>query len=143
MVGVSINAGVGRRNEKHLIADLGAFAVLGHESKRGSLIAANRIAGDGDAVAICAELARVLGKPLQCSIAFLQLRWKFCRREGSIFNEHANLAGAHDEVAQQALMILKIADDPNAAVYEEQEAGRSTHMLRLHDVEFNRAAILC
>ena len=46
------------------------------------------------------------------------------------------------EVAQEALMILEIADDPDSAVYEEQEARSSTHMLRLHDVEFNRATIL-
>jgi len=52
------------------------------------------------------------------------------------------LSRADDKVAQQALMVLKVADDPHAAMDEEQHARLAAHMLRLHDVQLNGAPIL-
>jgi len=52
------------------------------------------------------------------------------------------LSRADDEVAQQALMVLKVADDPHAAMDEEQHTRLSVHMLGLHDVQLNGAPIL-
>ena len=39
------------------------------------------------------------------------------------FDEDADLPRANDEIAQQALMVPEITDDPHAAMDEEQHAG--------------------
>jgi hypothetical protein len=39
-------------------------------------------------------------------------------------------------------MVLEIADDPDAAVNEQQYAGLSGHVLGLHDVDFHGLTIL-
>jgi len=39
-------------------------------------------------------------------------------------------------------MVLEIADDPDAAMDEEQYARIAAHLLGLHDVQLHRAAIL-
>ena len=39
-------------------------------------------------------------------------------------------------------MVLEIADDPDAAMDEQQHARIAAHLLGLHDVQLHRAAIL-
>ena len=78
--------------------------------------------------------ASVRGDPLQCRIALLELGRKFRLRQRSVFDKHADLSRTDDEIAQQALMVLKIADDPDAAMNEEQHARITAHLLGLHDV---------
>src|SRR5215470_13021800 len=41
LIGRRIDAGVGRRNKEHLVADLGSLAVLAYQSKCGSHVAAD------------------------------------------------------------------------------------------------------
>jgi hypothetical protein len=87
------------------------------------------------------------GDPGQCCVAFLELGRKPRGRKRRVLDEHAHLAGAHHQIAQQALMVLEIADDPHAAMDEEQHARPRRarprcHVLRRHDVERHRAAVL-
>ena len=73
-------------------------------------------------LAVGAELAGVARHPLQRGIALLELRRKLRRRQRRILDEHADLPRADDEVAQQPLVVLEIADDPHAAMQEEEHA---------------------
>ena len=84
----------------------------------------------------------MLRHPLERGIAFLKLSRKLRGRQRSVFDEHADLAGADNEISQQTLMVLKVADDPDAAMDEQKHAGLFAYLRGLHDVQLNGATIL-
>ena len=123
VIGRGVDAGVGRRDHQHLVADLGAAAVLGHERQRRGHVAAHRVAGHRDPAAVRAELFGVARHPLQHGIGLIELRGEARLGQGRVLDEHADLAGADHQIPQQTLMVLEIPDDPDAAVNEQQHAG--------------------
>src|SRR5215470_13464073 len=80
------------------------------------------------------EVMGVDGNPFQSSVAFFELRWIFTFRKRRVFDENTDLAGTNHEVTQQALMVLKVADDPNTTMNEQQHPWFVGHMLGRHDV---------
>jgi len=81
-------------------------------------VAADGVAGDGNTASVSTKLTGVRGHPLQRGVAFFQLSWKLCKRQRRVLHEHTDLPRPDDQVAQQALMVLEIADDPDTAVIE-------------------------
>jgi hypothetical protein len=83
------------------------------QRQRRTHVSADRISRDRHPAAVHAEVTRMRGGPLQRCVAFFELRRISGRRQRSVFDEHTDLARADDEITQQPLMVLEIADDPD------------------------------
>src|SRR4029453_14942252 len=142
VIRIGVHARIGRGDQEHLVSDLRAIPVLSHKRQRCGHISTNRIARDRNAAAISTELASMCGDPLYRCVAFLQRSREFPVGEGRVFDKNADLARADNEVAQQSLMVLEIADNPDSTMNKKQNARRTLTLLRRHDIEVNCTSVL-
>jgi hypothetical protein len=104
VVGVGVEAGVGDWVEEHLRGELRGAAVLGHQRQRGGHVAADRVAGDGDAARVEALAGAVCLDPAGGGVVLLD-RDRVTRLGGAVvLGEDDGGAGADGELTDEAVV---------------------------------------
>jgi hypothetical protein len=122
-------------------ADLRPTAIPGHQRHHGRHVAADRVARNRQTGAVDADLGPVRSHPRGGSVALLDLRRIDRIRDRSILGGHSSGARADHQIADEALMVLEIAGDPDAAVEEYGDGQRTVRLFRRHNVELDVASI--
>jgi len=75
--------------------------------------------------------------PLQGCITLFNLRWKDGVGDRRVLRKDGDRVRAHNEIANETLVIFEIARDPDAAVNEEENGEYPLRMLGFHDVDLH------
>jgi len=123
-VGGGVVGGVGDGVDEQLVGDLGAAALAGQQRDGSGEVAAGAVAADGQAGGITAELAAVLGDPLDRGVAVFETGRESELGGEAVLDRDDDAGGQVGEGPAGVVVGLDAADDPAAAVVVDEDRER-------------------
>ena len=124
LVGAGVHGGVGDRVVHRLVHEAHVAALLRHERERGGHVAADRVAGDGDAVGVELVGGALADDPLGGRVPLLDCDGIARFRRAVVLDEDDSGAGADRELADESVVRVGVAEHPAAAVHVEDHRQR-------------------
>ncbi|CAI8827136.1 hypothetical protein EMIT0P100_10784 [Pseudomonas sp. IT-P100] len=141
LVRAGIEPCVGHRPHQQLEAQRRGFLFLGHQRDDGCHVAADAVAGHGEALAIDADVLAMFSHPTGRGVGLVD-RGRVVRfRRRRVIDIHRNGAGADHQVVDQTLVSRVIAQHPTATVEEHEHRQITFDLGRPYDFQVDGLTI--
>ncbi|MNM87047.1 hypothetical protein D3C81_992170 [compost metagenome] len=141
VVGTGIEVGIGHRPQQYLELDRRCALVFGHQCDHGCHVAADAVAGHGQAFAIDVDLFTVLGHPFGRGVSLVDRHRVMRFRRRCVIDENRCCTRTDNQVTNQSFVGREVPQYPATTVEEHEHRQLVLDPGRPDDSQAQRLAV--